>query len=110
MSEEMRPIKVVLCGSMRFEAEMQEANRAESVAGRIVLAPACNLKEPHPLWATEADRERVKTALDRLHLDKIRDADEVLVINPGGYVGESTRKEIEFAQSIGRPIRSLEAL
>lgn len=51
---------------------------------------------------------QVKKMLDELHLDKIRMADEVLVINRGGYVGESTGREVEFARSLGKPIRWME--
>jgi len=47
---------------------------------------------------------------DELHLRKIDLADEILVINPGGYIGESTRREIEYAERIGKPVRSLEGI
>ncbi len=45
-----------------------------------------------------------KIALDALHLHKIDLADRVLVVNPGGYIGESTSKEIAYAQATGKPI------
>lgn len=38
-----------------------------------------------------------------LHRAKIRLADEVLVV--GGHVGDSTRAEIAYARSLGRPVR-----
>ena len=34
-------------------------------------------------------------------------ADEVYVVDPGGYVGESTRREIAYAESLGKPVRYL---
>lgn len=97
------PKIVVLCGSTRFMAEMIEANAQETAAGRIVLAPGCDLKTPHPLWATEADAEALKPKLDALHRAKIRAADQVLVV--GDYIGDSTRAEIEYARQLGKTVR-----
>ena len=45
-----------------------------------------------------------KTALDALHLRKIDLADRVLVVNPGGYVGDSTSREIAYARAAGKPV------
>lgn len=100
-----RPPIVVLCGSTRFWEQFTEATVYETVAGRIVLAPGCNLKQDHPLWADPAQADRLKRVLDDLHLRKIDLADEVLVVNPGGYIGASTSREIDYARSIGKPIR-----
>jgi len=52
--------------------------------------------------------EGTKAALDKLHLRKIELADEVLVLNVGGYIGESTRRELEYARKLGKTIRFLE--
>ena len=74
---------------------MREANRDLTFAGAIVLAPA------------EADgsiADEQKTVLAALHLRKIDMADRVLVVNPGGYIGESTSKEIAYAHAIGKPV------
>jgi hypothetical protein len=100
-----RPKIVVLCGSTRYWEQFQEANLYETAAGRIVLAPGCNLKQLHALWADPAQADRLKQVLDDLHLRKIDLADDVLVVNPGGYVGESTRREIDYARGLGKPIR-----
>jgi hypothetical protein len=101
----VRPRVICLCGSMRFEPEIQEAAREESVAGHIVVLPLCNMKQPHPLWNDETDAERIKVALDGLHKAKIDLADEVVVVAPGGYVGDSTRSEIAYAEAHGKPVR-----
>ncbi|MFI8233829.1 hypothetical protein ACIGDI_33885 [Streptomyces sp. NPDC085900] len=93
-----RPTIVVLCGSTRFWDALAEANAYETAAGRIVLAPGCDMKRPHPLWADSQQADRIKAVLDDLHLRKIDLADEVLVVNPGGYIGDSTRREIAYAQ------------
>ncbi|MET9222513.1 hypothetical protein ACIOC1_13455 [Streptomyces sp. NPDC088197] len=90
-----RPEIVCICGSTRFVAEMRAANRDLTFAGAIVVAPG----EADAPITTEQ-----KTALDALHLRKIDLADRVLIVNPGGYVGESTTREIAYAQATGKPI------
>ena len=98
-----RPEIVCICGSTRFVEEMSAANRDLTFAGVIVVAPGVFLRaEDH-----EADQlitNEQKTALAALHLRKIDLADRVLVVNPGGYVGESTSREIAYAQATGKPI------
>jgi hypothetical protein len=90
-----RPEIVCICGSTRFVDEMSEANRELTFAGVIVVAPG----EPDELITNEQ-----KTALDALHLRKIDLADRVLVVDPGGYIGESTSREIAYAHATGKPI------
>lgn len=92
------PAIVVICGSMRFEADMQAEAHAVSVAGKIVVMPHVNTK----LWHSDTVA-KVKPALDDLHRAKIRLADEVLVV--GDYVGDSTRAEIAYARSLGKPVQ-----
>ena len=48
--------------------------------------------------------------LDDMHKRKIDIADEIIVINVGGYIGESTRGETEYAKNIGKGVRFLEDL
>ena len=90
-----RPEIVCSCGSTRFVDEMRAANRDLTFSGVIVVAPG---------EANELITNDQKTALDALHLRKIDLADRVLVVNPGGYVGESTSREIAYAQATGKPI------
>ncbi|MEU3644546.1 hypothetical protein AB0E59_14300 [Lentzea sp. NPDC034063] len=90
-----RPEIVCICGSARFAAEMRAANRDLTFAGVIVVAPG---------EADELVTDEQKAALDALHLRKIDLADRVLVVNPGGYVGDSTRREIAYARATGKPI------
>ncbi|RXS84191.1 hypothetical protein EST92_11575 [Streptomyces sp. TM32] len=97
------PTVVTICGSTRFMAEMADADRELTWAGRIVIKPGCNMKEKHPLWADPAEAEAGKQRLDDLHRAKIRLADEVLVV--GDYIGDSTRAEIAYARELGRPVR-----
>ncbi|MFJ9589155.1 hypothetical protein [Streptomyces acidicola] len=100
-----RPPIVALCGSTRHWDALAEANLYETAAGRIVLAPGCNMKQPHPLWEDPDRADRLKQQLDELHRRKIDLADEVLIVNPGGYIGDSTRSEIDYATSLSKPIR-----
>jgi len=97
-----RPPIVCLCGSSRFRAELVEANRHETMAGKIVLAPG--------VFGHDGDliTDAEKAKLDRLHFAKINLADEVLVVNPGGYIGDSTRREIEHTKAAGKPLRYTE--
>ncbi|MFC5017960.1 TIR domain-containing protein [Streptomyces lienomycini] len=97
------PHIVVICGSTRFMPEMAEADLRETKAGRIVVKPGCDLKSPHALRADPVEAEALKVRLDDLHRAKIRLADEVLVV--GDYIGDSTRAEIAYARSLGRPVR-----
>ncbi|WP_406386249.1 hypothetical protein [Streptomyces sp. NBC_01618] len=97
------PRIVAICGSTRFMAEMAEADLRETKAGRIVVKPGCDLKSPHELWSDPVEAEALKVRLDELHRSKILLADEVLVV--GDYIGDSTRAEIAYARSLGRPVR-----
>ncbi|MGY4644800.1 hypothetical protein [Cellulomonas sp. URHB0016] len=90
-----RPEIVCLCGSARFVDQLRAANRELTFAGVIVVAPG---------EADEVVTSEQKTALDALHRHKIDLADRVLVVNPGGYIGESTRREIAYAETTGKPV------
>ncbi|AIA00538.1 hypothetical protein [Streptomyces noursei] len=105
-----RPTVVCLCGSTRFWDELAEANLRETVAGRIVLAPAGNTKQSHPLWNDPQRADEIKQQLGALHRQKIHAADEVLVVNTDGYIGDSTRAEIRLAHELGRPVRYTDPL
>lgn len=97
---------VTLCGSTRFKEEFLDANRRFTLKGYIVLMPG--------VFGHSGDREaldpEVKAVLDNMHFRKIDLSDEVFVLNVGGYVGESTAREIAYAVSHGRPVRYLEPM
>jgi hypothetical protein len=97
------PRIVCLCGSTRFADAYLAAQRDETLAGRIVLSVGL-LGHREGLDMAGS----VKAALDKLHLRKIDLADEILVLNVGGYVGESTAREIIYARANGKPVRWLE--
>lgn len=107
-----RPEIVCICGSTRFATEMSIANRDLTFSGAIVVAPGVFLRtaEHGPDGTDGADEagrtitDEQKAALDALHLRKIDLADRVLVVNPGGYIGESTSREIAYAHATGKPV------
>ena len=106
-----RPKVVCLCGSTRFFAEFQKQNYLETMAGRVVLSvgfyPHAQDEMHGGQCGVTADQ---KIALDELHKRKIDIADEVFVLNVGGYIGDSTRGEIAHALATGKPVRYLEPL
>lgn len=104
VQREAGPEIVCLSGSTRFLDEMAVAAWEMEKAGHIVLS--CHLL---PKWYTDvadhlAEAEGVAPALDELHLRKIDLAARLHVINVGGYIGESTRREIAYAEAHGKPI------
>lgn len=106
---EARPKVVCLCGSTRFFKTFMEANYRETMAGNIVLSVGF-----YSHASDEAHGEDVgitseqKTALDELHKRKIDLADQVLILNVGGYIGESTKSELDYAIALGKQVRYLE--
>jgi hypothetical protein len=94
-----RPEIVCLCGSTRFRREFDAINRELTLAGYIVLAPGVF---GHAEGVVIGPQD--KAALDALHLAKIDLADKVVVVNPSGYVGESTTAEIAYATGRDKPI------
>lgn len=106
------PTVVCLCGSTRFSEAFQQANFSETLAGRIVLTIGCDMKSDNELFKNMSEDEltEVKTRLDKLHFQKIELADEVLILNVGQYIGESTKRELAYAKSLNKGIRYLEAL
>lgn len=92
---------ITLCGSMRFREELERLDAELTLAGNVVLTPTA--LDP----SRELDAED-RVRLDRIHLQRVAMSDEVLIVNVGDYVGESTRREIEHARSRGIPVSFLE--
>jgi len=98
-----RPHVITLCGSTRFMDEFELANRRLTLEGNVVFSVATKAHE----GSSQVSDEQ-KKLLDRVHFEKIRLSDEVFVINVGGYIGPSTKREIEFAKHLGKIVRYLE--
>lgn len=104
-----RPIVTTLCGSSRFPDAFALANMHLSLMGRIVIGLTCYGHADQPAGArflTSDGNESApeKQLLDQLHFRKIDLSDGIFVVNPGGYVGLSTRREIEYARSQGKTV------
>ena len=106
----MRPTIVTLCGSTRFKDQFVKSMLQETLAGKIVLTIGCDMKTDHELFDsfTPSELRVTKARLDILHFHKIAMSDEILVLNVGGYIGESTEREVEYAKSTGVKVRYLE--
>ena len=99
------PYKVItLCGSTRFKDAFMEAQKHLTLEGNIVISVGLfGHAGDEEVWT-----EGTKEMLDDMHKRKIDMADEIFVINVGGYIGSSTRSEIDYAEAAGKPVRYLE--
>jgi nucleoside 2-deoxyribosyltransferase len=104
----MKPKVIVLCGSSKFCDIMAvcgwllERNEKAIVMGLHLL----------PFWYSPeripdhlAEHEGVSKEMDELHLRKIDRSDEIFVVNHEDYIGDSTRREIEYAKQLKKRIR-----
>ncbi len=93
---------VTICGSMKFQKQMLEvAERLELRNGYIVIQ------------CIYSDKERILShhdiqILSELHYKKIDISDAIYVVNIGGYIGQSTKNEIEYARSLNKEVIFLE--
>ena len=102
---------VTLCGSTRFEREFREANKRLTLAGNIVISVGLfGHSGDDEVWEgmDEGTLTQTKLMLDDMHKRKIDMADEIFVINVGGYIGDSTRSEIAYAEAAGKAVTYLE--
>ena len=96
---------ITLCGSTRFRDAFLDVQKRLTLAGNIVISVGLfGHSGDDEVWA-----DGVKEMLDDMHRRKIDMADEIFVINVGGYIGSSTRSEIAYAEAAGKPVRWLEA-
>src|SRR6476619_25500 len=98
---------ITLCGSTKFEVEFAEVNQRLTLEGCVVISLGMFSLPDLPNSDGAADRSDLEKLLSGLHFQKIRMADEVYIVDPGGYVGASTRREIAYAESLGKPVRYL---
>lgn len=94
---------VCLSGSTKFKEAFEKANKEETAKGNIVLTVAMF----GHLEGLNMNSQMKKT-FDEVHFDKILLSDEILVLNVGGYIGESTRNEIDYAIKNGKIVKYLE--
>ena len=101
---------ITLCGSTRFTHDMMVKQWELTKAGNVVLS-WCALPDDYYNGEDRThigDQENVKAIVDEVHKRKIDLSDEILVLNYGGYIGESTRSELNYALAHGVTVKYIE--
>lgn len=94
---------ITLCGSTKFKDAYMAAQKDLTLKGNIVISVGLfGHSGDDEVWT-----EGTKRMLDDMHKRKIDMADEIFVINVGGYIGESTKSEIEYARKNGKKVNYL---
>ena len=104
---------ITLCGSTRFKDEFMETQKRLTLEGNIVISVGLfGHSGDNEVWENmdEGTLTKTKEMLDDMHKRKIDMADEIFVINVGGYIGSSTRSEIDYAVATGKPVHYLEGI
>ena len=102
---------VTLCGSTRFKDEYLKAQKELTLKGYIVLSVGLfGHSGDNEVWENmdEGTLTKTKEMVDDMHLRKIDMSDEIFVVNVGGYIGSSTKKEIEYAMANNKKVNYLE--
>ena len=102
---------ITLCGSTRFKDAFMEAQKRLTLEGNIVISVGLfGHSGDDEVWdgMNEGTLSKTKEMLDDMHKRKIDMADEIYVINVGGYIGDSTRSEIAYALATGKRVNYLE--
>ncbi len=95
---------ITLCGSTKFKDDFIEQQKRLSLEGNIVISVGFfELSGNNEIWT-----EETKEMLDDMHKRKIDMADEIFVINKNGYIGNSTKSEIEYALKAGKKVNYME--
>ncbi len=116
--ENLRRVKagypvVTLCGSTRFKEQFMEVQKRLTLEGKIVISVGLfGHSGDSEVWdgMDEGTLSKTKEMLDDMHKRKIDMADSIFVINLGGYIGDSTRSEIAYAEAHGKKVEYLESL
>ena len=102
---------ITLCGSTKFKEEFLKAQKDLTLQGNIIISVGLfSHSGDNEVWENmdEGTLTKTKAMLDDMHKRKIDMADEIFVINVDGYVGESTKTEIEYAIATGKKVNYLE--
>ena len=102
---------ITLCGSTKFKDEFIKVQRELTLDGNIVISLSLfGHSGDSEVWEgmDEGTLTKTKRMLDEMHRRKIDMSDEIFVINVGGYIGDSTKSEIEYAKRKGKIVKYLE--
>lgn len=89
---------ITVCGSLKYKKEMMEITEEIALNGNCMITP---------IYLTKSKEEYTEEdflMLSKMHFEKIKLSDAILVVNVNNYIGESTNKEIEFAKSLNKEI------
>lgn len=90
---------ITVCGSFKFKDEMMKVAEKLELTGNVALIPIFPLNNN-----INAFTEKELTMLGKMHKEKIKLSDAILVVNVNSYIGKSTKSEIEFAESLNKEI------
>ena len=90
---------ITVCGSYKYKNEMKEIMEKMALKGNCMLTPI-ELTKPNK----EAYTKEEASMIDKMHKEKIKLSDAILVVNVDGYIGNSTKSEIEYAKSLNKEI------
>ena len=102
---------ITLCGSTRFKDEFMKVQKDLTLKGNIVISVGLfSHSGDDEVWENmdEGILTKTKEMLVDMHKRKIDIADEIFVINVDGYIGDSTKSEIEYAIKTGKKVNYLE--
>ena len=91
---------ITICGSMKFIKEMTEISIKVELQGNVVLMPIYSYSRPNK----DAFSKEESLILDKMHKERIKLCDAILVVNVNGYIGSSTENEIKFAKSLNKEV------
>lgn len=91
---------ITVCGSLRFVKEMMKITEQMELQGNCMLVPIYDSSKPNK----DAFTQEEALILDKMHKERIKLSDAILVVDVDGYIGKSTNSEIEFAKSLNKEI------
>lgn len=100
-------MRITLCGSTRFKDLFEQENARLTLAGHVVYSLAMFGRTGADVGKPETNiivTDEQKIVLDRVHKKKIDNSDAIYVINPEGYIGDSTKSEIAHAESVHKDV------
>ena len=86
---------ITVCGSLKFRDEMMKITEEMELQGNCMISV---------IYPTDYYTDEQAEILDQMHKEKIKMSDAILVVDVGGYIGSSTRSEIEFAKTLNKEI------
>lgn len=90
---------ITVCGSYKFKKEMIEIAEKLTLQGHCMLTPIELTKPDKKAYTAEE-----ALMFDKMHKEKIKLSDAILVVNVNGYIGNSTNSEIEYAKSLNKEV------